>query len=285
MNSPHTNCSGCGRKSRCLHTTDCPGVSANFARKAPLFDHGAVAEALLEPGFARFVPAIPESLKGACAEMANAFTQLALDPNDPNKARRRRYQKFIYIPWSKQLLVRPITYYQQAPGFNPQDGDRRRHFEGLGNLIENELLTRLTIELFDALPVDGDYVTTTWDVGVHLIRMEARPGVPAVASPNRLHKDGEPFTAIVLVQRENVAGGTTIIAADGNGDKVLAKFTLTESFETAIVRDAAVWHHVTPVEVAKNSGLGVRDVVLIEFSPMKSDLHEIKPSVKFVHTK
>ena len=111
--------------------------------------------------------------------------------------------------------------------------------------------------------------------GVHLVTYEARPGRPAVSSPDLLHCDGEPFTFIHLVERRNVEGGANMIAPRAFEKKrpdevppeaVLAELTLESPLDTIAVNDAKVAHYVSRVQTVPGADRGWRSVILVDFS-------------------
>jgi hypothetical protein len=104
------------------------------------------------------------------------------------------------------------------------------------------------------------------DVGVHAIRCVARPGLPGISSPNRLHKDGEPFTFVHLIGRHGITGGKNLVT--DNAKQLLVSLTLTERLDTVAVSDKDGYHQVKPIEVAPGHSEGYRDVLLIDFTPM-----------------
>ena len=79
----------------------------------------------------------------------------------------------------------------------------------------------------------------------------------------RLHRDGVDYVLVLLVNRRNIASGTTSIhALDG---RPLGAFTLTQPFDAALVDDARVSHGVTPVEPIDPAQPACRDVLVVTF--------------------
>jgi hypothetical protein len=69
------------------------------------------------------------------------------------------------------------------------------------------------------------------------------------------------FVLVLLIARCNIASGTTTIhSLDG---KLLGSFTLTDTFDAALVDDARVFHGVTPVEPLDPTQFAYRDVLVI----------------------
>ena len=91
--------------------------------------------------------------------------------------------------------------------------------------------------------------------------------VPGVGVPNCLHKDGEPVTWIHLMNRKGVDGGENIIT-DNSQKQVLCETTLNAPLDSIGIVDEMVWHMVKPVRVAEPAAVGVRDVILVDFTPL-----------------
>ena len=130
----------------------------------------------------------------------------------------------------------------------------------------NSFLREMILFDFFNTPFDKAIWSTPVDVGVHEIRYVARPGLPGISSPNRLHKDGEPFTFVHLIERYGITGGDSLVT--DNDKRPLVRLTLTDRLDTVTVSDKDVYHQVKPIEVAPGESEGYRDVLLIDFTPM-----------------
>src|SRR5688572_15780703 len=98
-----------------------------------------------------------------------------------------------------------------------------------------------------------------WHVEVHQFRIEARAGEPGEPTPEGVHRDGVDYVLVLLIDRRNMARGTTTIhAADG---RQLGSFTLTQALDAALLDDARVFHGVTPVSALDAAGAAHRDVL------------------------
>lgn len=244
-----------------------------------LFDERVARAALLSKGFAKFHLAVGSDLAPALASLCESFPLFPHDPRDQNCTRRRGYQKYIFCPWNGTLTPRPVSTYFQDAEFNSLDGGFPREFAPLGELAENTFIIKYIKALFAAIPILPKSLLDSWDVGVHVIRMEARPGVPALASPPWPHRDGEPVTTIGVFGRENIQGGRTLICQDVSEKKEpvgILEDTILEPLDSAIILDARVFHHVTDVNVADGKSPGHRDVLLVEFTPLRQDYRPLK---------
>ncbi len=181
--------------------------------------------------------------------------------------RYRRHSRYVLLPWLNLLESRPISQYIQDRELNPTDGGVIRNFARLSKAMEANAFLREMI-LFDFLNTtfDQSIWSTPVDVGVHAIRYVARPGLPGVSSPNRLHKDGEPFTFVHLIGRHGITGGASLVA--DNDKRQLLRMALADCLDTVTVSDKDVYHQVEPIEVAPGESEGYRDVLLIDFTPL-----------------
>jgi len=220
-------------------------------------------------------------------ELRTEFDELPPDPYADGCNRYRSYSRAVLIPWSRRLEWIPnatdedgeeVTEYYQG-GYNPDYVQQARRFTPISERAQaNPLLLRA---------IDADLERTFWDdvdsrlplhVGVHFVRLRVdRPGEEAVASPNHLHQDGEPFTFAHLVGRANSLGGVNTIATprcsglmpeDVAEHLIVDRFELVEPFESYGVCDAKVSHYVSAVRRAGGEGPGERSVVLVDFTPM-----------------
>ncbi len=210
---------------------------------------------------------VPQHLRQELSSLRRDFETLPLDPYCASGNRHRRHSRYVLLPWLDLLESRPISHYLQDRELNPTDGGVIRTFERLGRAMEANAFLRAMI-LFDFFNTTFEKATwsTPVDVGVHAIRMVARPGLPGVSSPNRLHKDGEPFTFIHLIERHGITGGENLVT--DNDKQLLVRMTLNDRLDTVTVSDKDVYHHVEPIDVAPGESKGYRDVLLIDFTPM-----------------
>lgn len=200
------------------------------------------------------------------------FEALPLDTYDKAANRYRQLTRYVLLPFAGLLVPRPykaITYKQEV-GFNQEAMGVARQFEAVpDNICGSDFLRALIMHDFANSPLDDEMLAGPIEVGVHFIRMKATPDRPGVAVPNRLHKDGEPVTWIHLMNRKGVTGGENIIT-DNSQMKVLCETTLNSPLDSIGIVDEMVWHMVKPVQVAEPAKVGVRDVILIDFTPLVS---------------
>ncbi|UMR29537.1 2OG-Fe dioxygenase family protein [Massilia sp. MB5] len=201
--------------------------------------------------------------------------------------RSRFYGRYLLGPaWTIDMLDLAVgshaflsSDYRQGADLNPEQGGALRSYFHLPRSLWNSRLLKELI-LFDLSFVP---LAELWPnarrnplvVGVHLIRMHAAPGRPALPTPSVPHQDGEPFTCIHLIARHGAQGGVSQVFRNTPVDNVsqrgplLAELTLRDMFDTMVVWDKEVFHHVTALEAGPEQEQAVRDVLIIDFSPLE----------------
>ncbi len=223
-------------------------------------------------------------------DLVEAARSAPPDVYDKIGSRFRMYHQATYFPWNGALVVNPpfqdgpslvpySTYFQQA-SFNIEHGGQHRRFTPFSEqLLSNFALRALVSLCFKLIPRWRLKGAGRWPVlvGMHLIRLQSDGRRAAVATPNHAHQDGEPFTFVIMLERDNIEGGVSFIldasCAGQHPDDVpdrhiLASGTLMEPLDIAAVDDERVAHHVTGV-LGAGGRPGFRSVLLIDFSEMQ----------------
>jgi hypothetical protein len=243
-------------------------------------------------GFA-FVPkATVETAIGAVdiTPLVEATRSAPADRYDATGSRFRWYRQGTYFPWSNRLVpnpafqdapeLEPYSSYFQSSSFNIEQGNQQRRFAPFSDdVMASPALLALTELCFRLIPrwrLRGD---GRWPVlvGMHLVRLQSDGRRAAVATPNHAHQDGEPFTFVILLERDNVVGGVSYIVQarcagqhpdDLTRADVLASGTLTDPLDIAAIDDARVAHHVTGV-LGADGRPGSRSALLLDFSELQ----------------
>ena len=228
---------------------------------------GDLARALRDDGFA-FVPgadfrAVLESLPDWEA-FAASWNGLALDTHlpDGHRYRRRRHGTFSARAGEAGFRREAHQPHYQGKEYNRLVGGIERWFEPIEPAIASGAsfgaVVRLGLELFGSLkPGIG------WHIEAHQFRIEARPDAAGQPTPEGVHRDGVDFVIVMLVDRVNIASGTTTMhAPDG---RLLGSFTLAVPCDAALVDDSRVMHGVTPVHPLDPSRPAWRDVLVITY--------------------
>jgi hypothetical protein len=197
-------------------------------------------------------------------EFRDSWSRLELDGymGDGGRYRRRRHATLSAGLGGGDLRVEPHQPHYQTRAYNPLNGDVARHFEP----IESEILSGSTLSgllvlgcnLFGRL---SPY--SLWHIEVHQFRIEADRTELAKPTPEGTHRDGVSYVMMVMVQRNNVADGETVIYDLEH--RCLEKFILSDGLDMAIVNDERVLHGVSPIMLACSDRPGNRDVLVITF--------------------
>lgn len=218
-------------------------------------------------------------------QLQAAFSDLPLDTYAPETHRYRRYSRAIILPWNGEIHWLPnyvredgtvvCEYYQGT--FNNEYVQEYRAFAPLSEEIkQNRLLNKI---------IRYDFEQTFWHpreliqpihIGVHMVNFAVHRDEESVASPNCVHRDGEPFTFAHLITYHNVKGGINAIgtlSAAGKDrqavreEEILEEFILTEPLQSYGVCDRMVSHYVSPIQCGPNDDYAERGMLLIDYTP------------------
>lgn len=190
----------------------------------------------------------------------------ALEPDTylaaTGRFRRRRHATFAASRFG-HVEPRPHQAHFQTLAYNTLQGDIARWFEP----VLPEIATGATMgaildfcrDFFGGLSPN----IAQWHVEVHQFRIEATAGTVGEPTPEGSHRDGVDYVLVLLVDRENIASGTTTIhSPEGHA---LGEFTLTQPFDAALIHDPRVFHGVTPVTPLDTTKASHRDVLVVTF--------------------
>jgi hypothetical protein len=195
---------------------------------------------------------------------ADSWNDLGLDTYmaDHGRYRRRRHAVYEIIDSvNLQRLVHQPHF--QTLDYNVLNGGIERWFEPIKSEISDSdsLKTILSFckKLFSSLAP----AVKKWRIEVHQFRIEATSQSQGLPTPEGMHRDGVDYVLVLLVKRNNIASGTTMIGSlDGS---LSSSFTLTEPFDVALVDDARAYHGVTPVQALDPNLPAYRDVLVVTF--------------------
>ena len=220
-----------------------------------------------------FVRHGPELLRRALAGCADtevtAFLASwdGLEPDaylhDGGAYRRRRLSTFRVVDGRLHRL--PHTPFFQSTEVNRANGGVLRMFAPLdGPVATGEPLRALVLALLDQLPAGFD--RSAAGCGVHQIRITATRDEQGQPTPEGMHRDGHHYVAQVLIRRSDVVGAeSTLYDADGS---LAHRTLLVEPFECIVLDDRRMLHSVSPITVAPDREVGVRDMMLVDFFPL-----------------
>jgi hypothetical protein len=178
------------------------------------------------------------------------------------RQRRRRHATF-HVDETGTIAQAPHQAHYQSLAYNPLQGDIARWFEPVEPAIAGSAtlgaILRLSHHLFASLAP----AVPRWHVELHQFRIEAAAGAAGEPTPEGSHRDGVDYVLVLMIDRQNIARGTTTIhSADG---VPLGDFTLAAPLDAALVDDHRVFHGVTPVEALDPAQPAHRDVLVVTF--------------------
>ena len=235
---------------------------------APRPSVDALHAEVAERGFARVPGAAMAALLGpggteaALDEFAASWGRLEVDGfmADGGRYRRRRHANFAArrgVPGHGRGPHRP--HFQEV-AHNSLNGGVERWFAPVEDAVAEGAPLRALLGLGRGL-ADSLHPGQDWFVEAHQFRIEAAAGAPGFPTPEGVHHDGVDVVLIAMVARQNLEGGETVVA-DAAGAE-LARFTLRDRLDAAMLDDRRVRHGVSPVRPADPSLPSCRDVLVL----------------------
>jgi hypothetical protein len=193
---------------------------------------------------------------------ANSWDDLGVDRYMADGGRYRRRRHAVYEAADRGPIARqPHQPHFQSTDYNPLHGGIARWFDPVANdLGAGPSLT--TVLTFCRTTFSGFAPSVrAWRIEAHQFRIEARAGEQGRPTPEGLHRDGVDYVLVLLVNRRNIASGTTTVhALDG---RTLGQFTLAAALDAALLDDTRVAHGVTPIEPVDPATPAYRDVLVV----------------------
>lgn len=198
------------------------------------------------------------------ASFASSWNQLGPDPYLASLGRQRRRRHAVFSAGSTGPIRRELHQpHFQSVAYNALQGGIERWFEPvLPEVADSPVLQRILEfgrDCFAHLAPD----VTCWHMELHQFRIEAGADAPGEPTPEGVHRDGVDYVLVLLVDRHNIARGTTTIrTVDG---RALGSFTLTLPLDAALLDDSRVYHGVTAVTAVASGLPAYRDVLVLTF--------------------
>ena len=200
---------------------------------------------------------------------AASWDDLARDEHLPegHRYRSRRHATLSAKAGTDAFTVEAHQPHYQSLEYNPLVGGIERWFEPMRPaMVESasfRSIVAFCLRFFGPMQPAAD-----WHVECHQFRIEARPDAAGKPTPEGVHRDGVDFVLVLLVNRVNIASGTTTVH-DLDG-KLLGSFTLTDPLDSALVHDTRVKHGVTEVRPIDPSKPAYRDVLVVTLRDRKT---------------
>lgn len=196
---------------------------------------------------------------------AASWSALGPDPYLAPHGRQRQRRHAVYAASANGATLRrePDQPHFQSLAYNPLQGGIERWFEPILPAIGESRELRAILAFGAAFFAPMAAAAGGWRVEVHQFRIEPGQDAAGEPTPEGVHRDGVDFVLVLMVERHNIASGTTSIhAADGHE---LGQFTLSAPFDVALVDDRRVFHGVTPVEAVEPGTPSHRDVLVATY--------------------
>lgn len=195
---------------------------------------------------------------------ADSWNGLAVDSYLAATGRQRRRRHCVFTAAAGEpMRPEPHQPHYQSLNYNRLQGDIERWFEPvLPEAATSDSLATI-IGFSRAMFERVARASPRWHIEVHQFRIEPHLDQPGEPTPEGMHRDGVDYVLVLLVDRANIARGTTSIHA-GDGHE-LGSFTLAQPLDAALVDDARVFHGVTAVTPLDAAIPAHRDVLVVTF--------------------
>jgi len=230
---------------------------------------GALQSALLQDGYAFVHGGAMRDMLAPFGPLSDwdrfsaSWNDLEIDTYMADGGRYRRRRHAVYEAALEGVRRAAHQAHYQTLDYNPLNGGIARWFEPIAADVGDGATMRTILGFCHAF-FGSVAPAPAWRVEVHQFRIEARAGEAGLPTPEGLHRDGVDYVLVALVQRRNIARGTTSI--HGPDGRRLGAFTLTEPLDAALLDDARVAHGVTAVQPIDPSMPAYRDVLVVTFS-------------------
>lgn len=201
------------------------------------------------------------------AQFAASWNTLGPDTYLASRGHHRQRRHAVFSAAASGMIDRaPHQPHYQSLNYNPLQGDIERWFEpmlpGVAESSSLRAILEFSRDLFTVLAPAVD----TWHIELHQFRIEARAGEPGEPTPEGVHRDGVDYVLVLLIDRHNIASGTTTIHAEDGCE--LGQFTLTAPLDAALVDDSRVFHGVTAITPLDPAKPAHRDVLVVTLRVM-----------------
>lgn len=182
--------------------------------------------------------------------------------------RRRRHATFSATA-DGPVLPRPHQAHFQSLQYNALQGDIQRWFAPVTEAVVDSATLRTILRFCHQLFGKVAPPALRWHIEMHQFRIEATADTAGEPTPEGSHRDGVDYVLVLLVNRQNIASGTTTIH-DPEG-QLLGDFTLAHPLDAALIDDHSVYHGVTPVRPLAPDEPAFRDVLVVTFKAVTAE--------------
>lgn len=195
---------------------------------------------------------------------AQSWNRLGPDPYLATKGRFRRRRHATFRATADGVITQaPHQPHFQTLQYNPLQGDIQRWFDPVEPAVADSGALRAILRFCHGFFGQQMPSVQRWHIEMHQFRIEASATAAGEPTPEGSHRDGVDYVLVLLVDRQNIASGTTTIHSPQG--QLLGDFTLTHPFEAALIDDHRVYHGVTPVTPLDAQKPAFRDVLVVTF--------------------
>ncbi len=175
--------------------------------------------------------------------------------------RYRRYSEYKFNIEVSKLELLPHVPYMQSSHINSLNGDIERYYEPLEKEMTNTLFFNEYIKWLGNL-FSNTLMCKTWKIKIFANRIISNGNV-GKPTPEGLHRDGDDFTSVLLVNKYNVSGGmSTITDLDEN---FISNFNMEDKCDLCLLNDPYIKHGVSEINAINNNIDSFRDVLVVMF--------------------
>ena len=174
---------------------------------------------------------------------------------DGGTYRFRRFSRLLWRDGSLRQLAGNSIFQELVD--NPLNGGVQRTFAPiLPEILANPFLHSVILQDAHYLGLRG-----CWQVGIHCVRILARPARPGLPTPEGVHRDAETYTVQHLIARRQVRGG--VFTGYDESKQPVFHWLQLQRWDSLYFQ-GKLWHSATPIESDCD---GYRDILLIDFVP------------------
>ena len=195
----------------------------------------------------------------ASTKVKKSFEELLPDPWLKSEDGLFRFRSYLEARAGREkyFSLCATNDFFQSTTLNAYAGGISRKYPEIKKDVAEEVMGLVFSKLLPLLP------DTTYNIGIHQIRITADDRQPGYPAPEGIHKDGFKYIAIYCSDVKNITGGDTTLIPHHDGGNDAATFKLDAG--DAVIFNDVNYQHYTAAVVPLLPGKGFRDVFVITF--------------------
>jgi hypothetical protein len=201
----------------------------------------------------------------AWRDFAAYWERLTLDRYmaDGGTYRYRRYGACAMHPTKPKRWLAHAAY-EQPKYINSLNGGVARMFDPLEDGFANHRVFNAILEWLASVFDQCEQAPRHWNIKLHPYRITADGKLAGQPTPEGLHRDGVDYIVTLLVHRENILGGESIIT--DNLQQPRWQRTLCAPMDIIVANDHKTMHAVTAITPKQAGYPAHRDVLVLAFT-------------------